>query len=141
MSQAFAKGLTFEEFSRLTGIECRAVEFDVPTADLNCRRQIIGFEHFNPQTETLTMLKPIYGPKGVPRAWRKKLHQVLESWQQCEQLYAEPELCRSCAELRGSSSCAAQNKSFIQTHLTHTHTSFCIHSFFMATLGIRKCNL
>ena len=41
-SQAFAKGLTFEEFSRLTGIECRAVRFDVPTADLDCLEQIKG---------------------------------------------------------------------------------------------------
>ena len=38
------------------------------------------------------MLKPIYGLNDAPRAWRKKLHQVLESWQQCQQLYAEPEL-------------------------------------------------
>ena len=92
VSQAFAKVLTFEELSRLTGIECRALQFDAPKADLECLKQIKRFENFNPHAEMLTMLKPIYGLKDVPRAWRKKLHQVLETWQQCQQLYAEPEL-------------------------------------------------
>ena len=38
------------------------------------------------------MLKLIYGIKDAPRAWRQTLHEVLESWQQCQQLHAEPEL-------------------------------------------------
>ena len=38
------------------------------------------------------MLKPIYGLKDAPRAWRKKLHQVLIQWMSCRQLYSEPEL-------------------------------------------------
>lgn len=59
VSQTFAKGLIFVEFSRLTGIGCRAVQFDVPRLDLECFEQIKGFESFNPATETLTMLKPI----------------------------------------------------------------------------------
>lgn len=37
------------------------------------------------------MLKPIYGLKGAPRAWQKELHQILERWEICQQLYAEPE--------------------------------------------------
>ena len=48
VSQAFAKGLTFEEFNRLTGTECRAVQFDVPKVVLDCLKQIMGVEHFNP---------------------------------------------------------------------------------------------
>lgn len=92
VSQAFAKGLAFEEFSRLTGFECRAIQFDVPKADLECLKQLKGFEHFNAHTETLTMLKPIHGLKGAPRARRKKLHQVLKGWQQCQQLHAKLEL-------------------------------------------------
>ena len=92
VSQAIAEGLTFEEFSKLTGTECRTVQFDVPKADLDCLKQIRGFEHFNPATETLTMLKPIYGLKEVPRAWREKLLQVHEGCLQCRQLYAVPEL-------------------------------------------------
>ena len=38
------------------------------------------------------MIKPIYGLKDAPRAWRKKLHQVLIDWQSSRQLLAEPEL-------------------------------------------------
>ena len=92
VSQAFAKGLAFDTMSKLTGTECRAVQFDVPKADLDCLKQICVFEKFNPAIEILTMLKPIYGQKAFPRAWRKKLHQVLVGWLQCRQLYAEPGL-------------------------------------------------
>ena len=68
VSQAFAKGLTFEELSKLTGIECRAVQFDVPRADLRCLKQLRGLEGFDPAKDTLTMLKPIYGLKDAPLA-------------------------------------------------------------------------
>ena len=40
VSQSFAKGLAFEEFRKFTGIERRAVQFDVPSADLGCLKQI-----------------------------------------------------------------------------------------------------
>lgn len=74
--QAFARGMVFRESRALTGTELREAKFDVPRSDLECFRQIKGFNDFNPQVETLTMLKPIYGLKGAPRAWRKQLHQV-----------------------------------------------------------------
>lgn len=38
------------------------------------------------------MLKLSYGYRGAPRAWRTKLHQVLEQWLSCQPLYSEPEL-------------------------------------------------
>ena len=38
------------------------------------------------------MLKPIYGSKDAPLAWRKKLHQVLVQWVSRRQFYAQPEL-------------------------------------------------
>ena len=75
--QAFAKRLAFDALSEFTGIECRAVQFDVPRQDLECFNQIKGFESSNFVTETFTMLQPFYGLKDVPRARRKKLHQVL----------------------------------------------------------------
>ena len=37
------------------------------------------------------MIKQIYGCKDVPRAWRKKLHQVFVGWLSCRQLHTEPE--------------------------------------------------
>ena len=38
------------------------------------------------------MLKPVYGLKDAPRAWRKNLHEVLVGWMSCRQLCSEPEL-------------------------------------------------
>ena len=40
-------------------------------------RMIPEFKTFDPVRETLTMMKPIYGLKDAPRAWRRKLDQVL----------------------------------------------------------------
>ena len=80
VSKAFAKGMTFQELSELTGEPLRAVQFEVAEDDVTALRRIPGFEDFNPQTEVLTMLKPIYGLKDAPRAWRKKLDKVLCQW-------------------------------------------------------------
>ena len=77
VSQAFAKGLTFEELAQLTGTPLRQVEFDLQAGDVELLRKLPGFEDFDPKTETLRMLKPIYGLKDAPRAWRKRLHQCL----------------------------------------------------------------
>ena len=49
VSQVSVKGLTLEELSALTGAVCRAVQFDVPREDLECLKQIGGFESFNPE--------------------------------------------------------------------------------------------
>ena len=68
VGSAFAKGMTFEELSKLTGEPLRAVEFDLNPEDVKILRQIPGFETFDPATETLTMIKPIYGLKDAPRA-------------------------------------------------------------------------
>ena len=78
----------------MTGTACRAVQFDVPTHDFECLWQIKGFEDFGPACETLMVLKPVHGLKDAPppRAWRTKLHQVLEGLQSCQQLCSEPGL-------------------------------------------------
>ena len=73
VSQAFAKGMTFEELARLTGMPLRAVEFDLAPEDVQLLKKLKGFEDYNPLKETLQMVKPIYGLKDAPRAWRKKL--------------------------------------------------------------------
>ena len=53
VSQAFAKGLTFEEYARLTGTQLREVEFDVASEDVALVRKLPGFEDFDPSTEVL----------------------------------------------------------------------------------------
>ena len=91
VSQAFAKGLTFEDLSQLTGTEVRKVQFRLAPEDIPILRKIPGYEDFDPETEVLEMIKPIYGLKDAPRAWRKRLHQVLVEFG-CVSLLAEPEI-------------------------------------------------
>ena len=86
--------MAFEELSALSGQDVRKVEFDMVTADLECFRQLRDYNDFNPSAEVLTMLKPMYRLKGVPRAWRKTFHQVLIQWMSCRQLCIEPEFYR-----------------------------------------------
>lgn len=91
VSQAFAQGMTFEEFSAFIGAELGEVQFDAPKADLECVKPIEGRGDFNPATEALTMLKPKHGLTDDPRAW-KPFRQVLVQWMPCRQLHSEPEL-------------------------------------------------
>lgn len=89
VSQAFAKGMAFIDLSELTGQELREVQFDVLQADVEIMKHIPGVKGFDSNTETLSMLKPMYGLKGAPRAWRKKLHEILVSLRGCKQLCLE----------------------------------------------------
>ena len=90
--QASAEGMAFVELAKLTGLELREVQFDIPKADIIVLQRLQSFRNFNLAVETLEMTKPIYGPKDAPRAWRQKLHQVLVAWSGGTQPYAEPEL-------------------------------------------------
>ena len=91
ISQAFAKGMDFAEMARHTGTPLRAVEFDLHSLDIPVLRKLKGFEDFDPKSETLRMIKPIYGLKDASRAWRHKLHQVLSDFG-LQQLVAEGEV-------------------------------------------------
>ena len=73
ISAAFAKGMTFEELSQLTGEPLREVQFELDAEDVAIVRSIPGFKDFDPVSEVLAMTKAIYGLKDAPRAWRKKL--------------------------------------------------------------------
>ena len=88
---AFAKGMTFSELARLTGKPLRAVEFNLNAEDVKLLRQMPKFEDFDLARETLSMVKDIYGLKDAPRAWRKKLHMILEEWE-LHQLYADAQI-------------------------------------------------
>ena len=71
--------------------------------DVAVLRQIPGYQDFNPKTETLQRLKAVYGLKGAPRAWRKRLHQALQGFK-LTPLIAEAELyVRHLASPRGKS--------------------------------------
>ncbi len=59
--------------------------------DVKLLRRIPGYGTFDPAKETLDMVKPIYGLKDAPRAWRQKLHLLLVEWG-LKRLYADAEL-------------------------------------------------
>ena len=91
VKKAFLKGVSYAELAKGTGEPERDVNFELDADGAAIRRTIPGFEDFDPAVETLIMYKPIYGLKDAPRAWRKKLHQVLRDFQM-QQLHAEPEI-------------------------------------------------
>ena len=91
VSQAFAKGMTFEEYAKLTGTTLRRVQFSLHPDDVCILRMLEGYSDFDPSTEVLDMIKPIYGLKDAPRAWRKRLHQALTKFG-LRPLIAEPEV-------------------------------------------------
>jgi len=74
---AFLRGLTFGELASLTGEVERHVCFDPPAAYRDIFTRMAKFDKFCWERETLKMVKPIYGLKDAPRAWRKKLHESL----------------------------------------------------------------
>ena len=75
---AFAKGLNWEQLAELTGEQIREVQFELTKPeDIALLRQLPGFSDFDPAYEVLQMTKAIYGLKDAPRAWRKRLHQIL----------------------------------------------------------------
>ena len=74
---AFLRGLTFKELSQLTGQPERDVAFMPPANSEVYFRELPGLSNLNFQTEVLRLLKPAYGLKDAPKAWRLRLDQAL----------------------------------------------------------------
>lgn len=62
-------------------------------ADVSILRRISDVKTFDTRRKTLYTVKPTYGLKDAPRAWRNGLHQVFVDWSSSSQLYTEPEPC------------------------------------------------
>lgn len=77
VSKSFAKGMAFEEFSALICTVLREVQFDVSKIDLECFRQIKGFDGFDLVAETSAMLIFVYGLEDVSGAWRVDVWQTV----------------------------------------------------------------
>ena len=71
---AFLRGLTFAELSELTGAPIRRCAFKPPAGYSDFIRELPNCGSFNENVHELEMLKPVYGLKDAPRAWRKRLH-------------------------------------------------------------------
>ena len=78
ISQAFLRGLTFEEIKELDGEIKREVQITLPPGSIPVLRQIKGYEDFDPHTEVLGLLRGGFGLKDAPRLWQKKLQTILE---------------------------------------------------------------
>ncbi|CAK0852886.1 unnamed protein product, partial [Prorocentrum cordatum] len=78
ISQAFLRGLTFEQVAAMGGEVKRKVQFTMPPGSIPVLRQLEGYEDYNPVTEVLLLLRCGFGLKDAPRLWQVMLKQVLE---------------------------------------------------------------
>ena len=78
MSQAFLRGLTFEQAAQLKDEVSRDVQFTVPPGSVSILKRLPGYQDFNPLTEVLRMLRCGFGLKDAPRLWNKVLRKVLQ---------------------------------------------------------------
>ena len=74
---AFLQGLTFQQLAELTGEPLREVGFIPPRGYEHFFQALPGLENFSVALWDLHMIKPIYGLCDAPRAWRKRLDQIL----------------------------------------------------------------
>ncbi|CAK0831488.1 unnamed protein product [Prorocentrum cordatum] len=79
ISQAFLRGLTFEQVAAMDGEVKRKVQFTMPPGSIPVLRQLEGYEDYNPVTEVLLLLRCGFGLKDAPRLWQVMLKQVLET--------------------------------------------------------------
>ncbi|CAK0813698.1 unnamed protein product, partial [Prorocentrum cordatum] len=78
ISQAFLRGLTFEQVAAMDGEVKRKVQFTTPPGSIPVLRQLEGYEDYNPVTEVLLLLRCGFGLKDAPRLWQVMSKQVLE---------------------------------------------------------------
>ena len=77
VSQAFLRGMTFQEAAKLQGESQRDVQFVVPPGSVPLLQQLPGFSDFDASIEVLQMLRCGFGLKDAPRLWQKALNTVL----------------------------------------------------------------
>ena len=78
VSEAFLRGITFEELHRLDPSQpLRQVEIALPPGSEELLRTLPGMSDFSSASECLSLLKPGFGLKDAPRLWNLALQQVL----------------------------------------------------------------
>ena len=77
VSQAFLRGLTFEQAAQMKDEVRRDVQFTVPPGSTHLLKKLPGFGDFNPLTEVLRMLRCGFGLKDAPRLWNKVLRKAV----------------------------------------------------------------
>ena len=78
VSQAFLRGLTFEQTAEMKDEVRREVQFTVPPGSAEMLKQLPGFKDFNAMLEVLRLLRCGFGLKDAPRLRNKLLTQELK---------------------------------------------------------------
>jgi hypothetical protein len=77
ISQAFLRGITFEELAKEPGEIIKQVEVDLSPGSAEILRELPGYAGFDPSKETLRLVKPGFGLKDAPRLWAILLQRAL----------------------------------------------------------------
>jgi hypothetical protein len=77
VSQAFLKGMSFDEVAKVKGEVKSSVQFEVPPGSIPILRMLDNYEDFDAGTEVLDMLRGGFGLKGAPRLWNLVFSEVL----------------------------------------------------------------
>ena len=77
VGSAFLRSLTFAEMAKLNNEPERKCAFMPPVGYGDFIRKLPGCSHFDETIHELELLKPIYGLKDAPRAWRRRLHTAM----------------------------------------------------------------
>jgi hypothetical protein len=77
VGSAFLKSLTFKEIAALNNEPERKCAFMPPPGYSDFIRSLPGCAHYDERLHELLLLKPVYGLKDAPRAWRRRLHAAM----------------------------------------------------------------
>jgi hypothetical protein len=77
VASAFLQGLSFKELAAMGNGELRQIAFTPPKDSEQYFRELPGCGWYNPDKHVLNMLKPVYGLRDAPKAWKTKLDIVL----------------------------------------------------------------
>ena len=78
VSQAFLRGLTFEQTAHMKDEVRREVQFTVSPRSVDMLKKLPGFENFNAMLEVLRLFPCGFGLTDAPRLWNKLLAEELK---------------------------------------------------------------
>ena len=111
VSQAFLKGLTFEEVSQMTGTPLRSVQLTLPKGAAAILQKLPGYEKFDPLVQVLDMVRPGFGLKDAPRLRHLRIDEVMKQIG-AYALVSDPQLYARRRSRRGSSCLSEASYSF-----------------------------
>ena len=77
VSTAFLRSMSFSDMAKDSGGVAREVSFVPPIGSEMYFKELPKMRSYDPLTYVLRLLKPVYGLKDAPAAWKKQLNRVL----------------------------------------------------------------